>query len=341
MANLEQLLFAQRFPFSARAKEILKEIGLSLEDVPEETINRAVIMVSYAFKGKEYVLDIKSSDLLEQEIAAFPVAKILVSLVGEDQLYRGFASMISKSAFFYLEKSPNRKQLALDLAEDLGIEFKLAEENGFFVSVTLNDFLSANFKSPALKLVNQSVEAGRVFLNVNTLCRFISGFVFSMILNGLPVPTAGLPSFYRAMASQLKGSKEVYSERVAFKVEGKINPNAFPPCFASLYQKQMSGESLPHMARFLLASFLNAVGLPEKSIFDAFKKSPNFDERVASYQIKRIVAQNYAPASCEKVKGYGFCQEQDCRVKNPVGYYRRQLRKLSAKKPVSEIQDKK
>ncbi len=339
MAGTEQLQFAQKFPFSETARKILREINPSIEHIPEEILNRAAVMISHASKGKPYNISIKSTEMLEQEIAAFPVAKILVSLMKDKFLFKSFASMVAKSTFLYLEKSPNRKQLSLDLAEELGLDVSVVSEKGSFVEMHLPQFLGIRFNDPALKLVNQKLSNGKVKLNINTFCRFVSEKVFVIVHESLPVKTAGLPNFYKTVARQL--SQKIKGSQLRdfnFKVEGSLNPNAFPPCLASLYQKQLAGESLPHMARFFLASFLNAVGMPQRQILEAFKKSPNYDEKIASYQVKRITEQNYSPASCEKIKTYGLCTDTDCRVKHPMTYYHRALRNLRQqnKKPVKK-----
>ena len=339
MAGTQQLQFAQKFPFSQTAKKILREINPSIEHIPEETIKRAEVMISHASKGKPYNISIKSTEMLEQEIAAFPVAKILVSLMKDNFLLKSFASTISKSTFIYLEKSPDRKQLSLDLAEELGLDVSVISEKGSFVEMPLSQFLGIRFNDPALKLVNQKLSGGKVKLNINTFCRFVSEKVFAIVHESLPVKTTGLPNFYKTTARQI--SKKVKGSQLRdfnFKVEGSLNPNAFPPCFASLYQKQLAGEGLSHMARFLLASFLNAVGMPQRQILEIFKKSPNYDEKIASYQIKRIAEQNYAPASCAKIKTYGLCTDTDCRVRHPMTYYRRALKKLRQqnKKPAKK-----
>jgi len=88
---------------------------------------------------------------------------------------------------------------------------------------------------------------------------------------------------------------------------------------------------LPHTARFYLASFLNRVGMPKEQIILAFKKSPDFNEKIALYQINRIVKQDYTPASCDKIRAAGFCPSADCNVRHPLSYYRRQLRKTGKK----------
>ena len=331
MPTLEQLRFAQRFPFSSQAKRILKDQGLSLNDVSEETMNRATIMIGRAFKGKEYTLSINSTDLLEQEIAAFPIAKILVSFMGEG-MHKSFASTIARSTFFYLEKDADKKQLSLDLAKDLGVEAEVLEQNGFFVSLSLPHFLAIQFKDPALKLVNQYLESGRVRLNINLFCRFLAETVFVRVLSSLPVETKSLPSSFKELAKNLSGELNKEQQRdFNFKFEGKLNPNAFPQCMASMYQKQIDGESLPHMARFFLAAFLNSIGMPKPQITEAFMKSPNYDEKIAGYQIDRIISQKYSPPSCDKVRDYGFCPDAGCRVKHPLSFYRRALRDLQQK----------
>jgi DNA primase large subunit len=333
MPTLEQFRFAQRFPFSSAAKRIVKESRLSLDAVPEEIMNRAAVMISHAFREKEYTLNINSRELLEQEILAFPIAKILVSLMKNPYLYKSFSSMAGRSAFSYLGRSAEKKQLSLDLAKELGIEFELSEQKAFFVSVPLQRYLGIKFNDKSLKLVNQSLEKGQVFLNINLFCRFLGETVFLKVFSDLPVDTSSVPTLFKTFARQLSQqmSKAEFVE-FNFKVEGKINPNAFPPCIALLYKKQLEGERLPHMARFFLATFLNAVGMPEKQILAVFKKSPDFNEKIASYQIRRIVGQKYAPASCEKIKSYGFCSNVECREKHPLGYYRRELRRLSKQK---------
>ncbi len=333
MPNIEQLRFAQRFPFSSLAKGIVKELDIQLDSVDEEILNRAAIIISHAFQGKGYVLEIKSRDLLEQEIAAFPIAKILVSLMKDPFIYKSFSATVARSTFLYLKNSPERKQLSLDLAKDLSLDFEVADAKGFFVSMPLQQYLSIPFNDPALKLVNQQLEEGRVFLNINLFCRFLGEIVFLKVLHSLPTETDALPASFKTFAKQLyQQLKKSQQLEFNFKVEGTVNPNAFPPCTASLYQRLLNGEQLPHMARFFLATFLNAVGMPQHQTLAVFKKSPDYDEKIASYQIKRIVEQNYAPASCEKIQSYGFCPSAECRVKHPLSYYRRQLKLLRGQK---------
>ena len=43
---MENITFSQRFPFTEKAKEALKEMNISIDDVPEQAIRKAALMVS-------------------------------------------------------------------------------------------------------------------------------------------------------------------------------------------------------------------------------------------------------------------------------------------------------
>lgn len=325
MALVSELLFAQRFPFSSAAKRVLRENNLSLEELPEEVVSRASAMVLNAAKNKPYVLKeiSKSSDLLLQEILAFPIAKIFVSLQKEAFLNEKFAFMFSKAFLEYIDLEKNKKETALEIAKDLGLEFEFG--TGFFVSVPLVDFLKIPFKNPSLKLVNQQVSGGKVLLLEQAFFVFVSEIVFSAIFNSLPVPLEGIPIQLKNSAKQLQQQLLVSQKRdFEFKFSGKINPNIFPECTKAMYNSVLQGKNLQHSGRFYLAAFLNAIGMPQEQIIQAFAKTPNFSEKMTRYQVQRIIANKLSPPSCAKIKEAGLCHE-DCGNRHPLSYYKKQL----------------
>ncbi len=328
MHTAQQLLFAQRFPFSQAARRIVREENLSLAELPESVIERAEAMVQHAFSGKRYVFELRQSELLLQEILAFPVAKILVSFSNDQGLYRRFASLIANSVYEFLGSEKDKAKLAVSLASDLGLLLDFPESREFFVSMPLQQFLSIPFTDDKLKLVNKVVVHGNVFLKPNSFYRFLRAKSFSLVLGSLPVPVKGLPKRLQSIANSIKSASREREKRL-FKeaFTGKVAPDAFPPCIAQMYGQLASGSKLPHMANFTLATFLNSIGMPKQQILILFKKSPNFKERIASYQLDRIAKQNYAPPSCDKIRSYGVCPNTQCNVKHPLSFYRRQLRK--------------
>ena len=318
--------FAQRYPFSLQAKHFLKNNNLSLENIPEEIIARAEAMVSSAAKGKEYALVINSSELLLQEIMAFPISKILVSLQKDSFLNEKFAWMLSKNFLEYLDLEKNKKQAALELAEQLGIKFDFLGKE-FFVSLALKEFLGIEFKAPALKLVNQAVSQGKIFLSEQAFYRFLSEIVFIKALDSLPVPTDGLPQLLKNSGQRLQQQLSARAKKeFEFKFSGKLNPNLFPSCMQSMYNDLLEGKNLPHMARFYISTFLHTIGLPQEQIINMFRKTPNFSEKMTRYQIRRIAGQKLAVASCSKIKEHSLCPDAGCGTKHPLIFYRKQLR---------------
>ncbi len=338
MHTLQQLLFAQNFPFTKSAKKIVLEEDPSLEDLPESVIERAELMAKYAFAGKKYLFELHSSDLLLQELLAFPVAKIIVSFVNDTTLFRKFSAMVANSAYAFLTNEKEKGKAAISLASDFGLKFDFPESKSFFISMPLQQFLSVPFNDDSLKLVNQFVSDGIVFLDLNGFCRFLREKSYAVVLASLPVKVKGLPKRLESISKSLKTEAKAREQKLfATAFKGNIAPEAFPPCIASMYSQLASGQKLPHMANFTLATFLNSIKMPKSAILALFKKSPNFKEGIASYQLDRIAAQDYAPPSCDKIKSYGFCTDKNCKAKHPITYYRWKLR--TSKKPVSKSAD--
>jgi len=327
MHTLEQLLFAQHFPFSNATRRIVAEENISLSELPEQVVERAELMAEHAFQGKKYVFELRQSELLLQEVLAFPVAKIIVSFAKDPVLYARFSKMVADSGHSFLGREKDKKDVAVKLATDLGISFDFPEHGDFFVSLPLQEFLSIRFNDQSLKLVNQFVSNGQVFLDLNDFAKFLREKSYSVVFSSLPVPVSGLPQRLQAIANRLRNASKQREQRIfkeAFK--GKVSPDSFPECIASMYSQLASGQKIPHMANFTLAAFLNSIGMPKEQIIALFKKSPNFKERIARYQIDRIVKQNYAPPSCEKIKAYGICPNTSCNTRHPITFYRRKMR---------------
>lgn len=330
MAAVEALKFSQKYPFSRTAKNVLREMNLSLEEVPLETMKRARVMIELASIGKEYeVEEINHSELLKNEILAFPVAKILLSFLNKNSLNEKFAIMVSKTTFNYLSKEKKRNEILLNLADDLDLKVSLSNDENFFITLNLLDYLKINFNEEFLKLVNQKVKSGKVYLDENDFMRFIAELVFIKIFESLPADITNVPSKFRTMSQELAldviASQKRYAE---FKFTGKIKPEYFPPCVSAIYNDILEGKNIPHSARFYLATFLAGIGMQSSEIIEIFKKASNYKESTTKYQVERIAGKKgikYAPPSCAKIKEYTLCNSKACNVKHPLSYYKREF----------------
>lgn len=334
MFSRQELVFCQRFPFSNAAKRVLQQHSFELEKTPEPVIKRAAMMINAAAKGKEYFQEHlqNSPELLVQEIQAFPVTKILVSGINRYDLFDRLAEAIAKSTFFYLTNEKKRREVLLELASDLGIEFELNDNEAFFCRVPLSAFLKAGFKEDFMKLVNQPVERGWVFLAENDFARFLSETAREKTRDSLPVNLKNVPNNLVKVAQQLK-EQLVFREKKTFSFEamGTANPNAFPPCMAKIYQELLEGKNVNHPGRFNMATFLVAIGMPTKRVVDLFRKTPNFDEKVTQYQVERIAGKGkakYSPSSCAKMRAYNLCVA-NCPVSHPIQFYQREQKRAT------------
>lgn len=329
MALLAGLEFAQKFPFSDTGKRTVKELGVSLDDAGEDAKRSAVARIRAAFARKLYFVEHLEGhkEMLEAEVLSFPIAKIYLSFISQQKLLSLFARSNAESVFALLEKEKG-DSLKIRLAQDIGIKFGLPEDGVFSVGVA--DFLSGSNGVPALKLVNQRVEKGLVFLDGQHFARLLSEQVFSSVLQSLPVKLEGIPEKLKSEAFAL-GAEFREKQNTEFKqMVGKVRPDFFPPCMEKLYADLLAGKNLPHLARFDLTTFLNAVGMPEEEMVKAFSKAPNFDEGITRYQIKKIIkggrqGKGYSPASCEKVRSHALCIAQ-CNVRHPTQHYRNRFR---------------
>src|SRR3989344_3952639 len=108
MFSIQELRFAQNYPFSTTAKRVVKESDFSLEEVPDEILSRAKVQVVAAAKNSSIEFPaIQSREILLNEVLAFPVAKILVALTKKEGLTRKFVSGIATNAKASLDKEGN------------------------------------------------------------------------------------------------------------------------------------------------------------------------------------------------------------------------------------------
>ncbi len=105
----------------------------------------------------------------------------------------------------------------------------------------------------------------------------------------------------------------------------------FPPCMQRLVNALVSGENLSHHERFAIATFLINAGVDLEIILDLFRHAPDFNERIARYQIEHLAGlrgsrKKYMTYNCDTMKTLGICPGVDCSVRNPLVYLTRMLK---------------
>lgn len=328
---MDHLLFAQKFPFSERARDVLRELNISIDDVSEQAVKKAALLVSRAFSASEYTFDSQNptKEVLELEVTAFPIAKMFVSAMKTQNMAEKFSMFIFKSTFNNLVESESAFDLCIDLADDMKLKYIVLEEKGF-VSVDLLDYLQIFFVDNESKVVNKQVHNGKVILNSNDFSRFLAEKAYAKVFLSLPIPEKNIPkniiNLSRSIDSQL-----VVMEKKSFdlKLVGKIEPNFFPPCMLFMYTEQLAGKKLSYSARLALASFLYQLGMSKTEMVALFAKSPDFKKSIAEYHIARIFEKEISAPGCKKLAENGLkvaeCGKV-CNYAHPMQYYLAKLR---------------
>ena len=328
---MDSLLFAQKFPFSNKARDILKELNISVDDVSEHAVKKAALLVSRAFSSTEYVFDSQNptKEVLELEVTAFPIAKMFISAMKTPNIVEKFSMFVFKSTFNNLVESNSTIDLCLDLADDFKLKYKITEDKGF-IEVDLLDYLQIFFVDKESKVVNKQVYNGKILLNSNDFARFLAERAYAKVFTSLPIAEKNIPKNLLALARSID-SQLVVMEKKSFdlKLIGKVEPNFFPPCMLALYTDQLAGKKLSYSARLALASFLYQLGMSKTELISLYSKSPDFKKAIAEYHIARIYEKEISAPGCKKMAENGLkvpeCNKV-CNYNHPMQYYLAKLR---------------
>lgn len=194
-------------------------------------------------------------------------------------------------------------------------------------------------QDPSYSLENNVVEGGKVYMDKRTVVRVLEEAITGYIVSDASV---GIGTLGIDLGFFLEEARKILSEAGWFKTlrveqgygkAGEVAPEKFPPCILRIIGIIESGGNPSHEERFNLAAFLANIGLDVDSILEYFRKTPDFNEKIARYQIEHISGvrgsgKKYMPYSCEKMKSMGICPvEGKCKGgRNPLAVYRYNLR---------------
>jgi len=343
---MDQLIFLQNFPFTEKSRNFFKESKLNPEDVSGTIIKRAALIISRANSNQEYVLDLTNSsrEMIQNEIIAFPVAKLILSSMNTPNIKEKFSLLMKKKTFTAIIHHSNPKKIALSLADDFGIKYTLSDEKEFFVEIKLIDYLDIYFVDDESKLINKNVSNGTVYLSINDFARFLSEKAYKKVFDSLPIEKKFIPKTFVNYAKTIDSQLSVIEKKsFDLKLVGKINPDLFPPCMKVLYSDQASGKKLSYLGRLVLASFLFQLGMRKEELLSLFSKSPDYKKHISEYHIDRIYQKKLSAPGCKKMADYGLkvkeC-ENECKSTHPVRYYISKLRYKNKFKKQNELKNK-
>ncbi len=257
---------------------------------------------------------------------AYPLARILVSCVGDPFLIRRFALAEADLARRRLSREDDT--FIIQACQSLQIDCFL--QGQFHLRFT--DFLRATrrLRGKEWKLVNHPVRNGYVLLGRRRFLRVLEGYLRNRFREELPMEVNDL--LLDAFSEDVTSLSKKLAERKPSLTHadlGRLRVTSLPPCMQKLIGAVLASENVPHPGRFALVSFLNNLGLGFEEIYQIFASVPDFRESVTRYQIEHITGQIsgtvYTAPECSTMKSYGICPGPDrlCqRITHPLNYYR-------------------
>jgi len=332
-ASTVDLAALAKFPFLSEASAYIRSEGVSLEDLLTDpayararALGKARVVEALERGPPEGRVAIAVADQLAV-LLAYPVARILVSAIGDNYLIRRYALREATVAETRLESEPDG--LVLHLANELGVD--LRREDGAF-RLHFADFLrhTSTMRETPWKLINQRLNRGYISLRREKAIRILRNAIQRRIEEGLPLPVND--AILEAFRTDLREIRTLLdAKKATFKAEdiGKVSIMRFPPCMYNLLAQIQNHENVPHMGRFAIVSFLHHIGMGNEDIFRVFGDVPDFAVDVTKYQIDHITgatsATEYTPPECATMKSYGLCPGPDrvcLRIRHPLSYYR-------------------
>ncbi len=342
-----------RFPFLREAGEHIKGQGLTLEHLLSDSAfggardrGRERVHEALGDLEKDAPRDVGLLGEAEElrEILSYPVARMIVSCVGDGYLVKRYALYEALLASARLAQPQQDNVLVNHVARELEVDLHVDDGHA---RVHFLDFLryTANLRGKEWKLINQEVDRGQVTLRREKALRVLQNAIQRKIEKELPLEVS--EEVEAAFLEDVRELRKVLVERKArFRAEdlGKGDIAHFPPCMQKILAEIQNHENVPHMGRFAVVTFLHTVGFTNEEIFRLFGDVPDFAVDVTKYQIDHITgttsSTEYTPPECSTMKSYAICPGGDelCHrpwMTHPLKYYRHKARRASRGKPAA------
>lgn len=305
------------YAFSKDAKKIWKKIKIS--DLNENIIKYCVNRIIDTIK------DPKNIDFQEnKESYLYPVAKLLLSK--KPSVLKKFAEK-ERERVLNMLKSLDPEDIFSVFLDVFDCYY---DEEYFYV-----DVLEYIRKTDGLN--KRAVYEGNVIIrkyHENKSLKKVSEDVIESICDHvyllLKDPIKEVPSEFQNYVSMFNN---LFFDEVKEITRFPLDLNKLPPCIKKIYFDLVNGENVPHMARFVIATFFINIGVEKEKIVDLFRNQENFNEKRTIYHIEYLMGERGCGKrrmcpNCDKIKEYGLCIS-NCGVKNPLVLYKRNIKNSS------------
>jgi DNA primase large subunit len=338
---------AFKYPWMESARRLLEEFRLLSFDLEDILEHSSPVVDAILPRVREIIQDgIERQETLRSyypedpnNLVLFPILKMVLSALKEKSVIFQVANAFSKHTRGLLNEERTKGGQAdtnkfLAIARDLGWVIEVGDEQfgnevfPFHIRFESYIPLSVKMKDPHWKLTNQKLQKGFVYLAGLDLTRLFEEYCKQKILEVAEIHDPELREKIRK--SPVFGSfiaeidQAVAASRAQFPFQSDFahitqKEMLFPPCIKVIYSKILQGMNLTHLERLFFAFFLLNVGYDVDGVLDVFRNSPDFDDKIARYQIEHSAGLKgrgvkYNVHSCSKLKSYRLCYATDPEV---------------------------
>jgi DNA primase large subunit len=302
---MERLDFAVRYPFTEEAR-----IAIGKMELTESIAELGLLRIKKALDGDTRAsAPIRDSDK-EEEIASFAAARMILGFLRNPYLTSRFALIEAKKAHSRLDKDEPDVDA---IAHSFGIATSAPDGSGHMM-IPLPVYLRFSPRSVDYRIINRRLSGGMVEITSHEKKRLIEEAVRKHV-ERIPLvrdpPDLIKKTGERLLASLPKNEPGVLGAGSGLAPGAKVEDH--PPCIARLMDSMRKHENLNHQARYLLATYLMAIGMKDEGIVQLFSDAPDFQERTTKYQVGQIRKKAYSVPSCATTLTYGLCCAQ-CRI---------------------------
>jgi DNA primase large subunit len=302
---------------------------LTLDDLSSEEFERVVKRCESRLKSSRYPPELYVLDIDSDLLSFILTVAVIKASQREDAISRFSLNEAGRAEVFL--KTENKKTITHIIRQILKIsvyETEYAIGNSVYeYTVGIKDYvtLSSPLKSDYWRIVNRIIDYGLVYVKRNEIIRLARDEIRHEIYKRIN------ESATPAIPQQLQYLVDIIKNRplpaTAFE-ETRITE--YPPCATHAVVRSQANENLAHFERFFLTAFLLKTGKSVDDVIKFFSNSPDFNEKVARYQVEHIAGlrggrKAYNVPDCKTLFAQSLCfKNQTCyNVSHPLQYGRR------------------
>lgn len=328
------IIFSERYdsakyPFLAVAKEYIRKLGYDINEFDEN-----VYIIEKSIKRVWLALNRELPRALgepEEEIISFLLSLLILNRIGIKSASKRFALAEAERIEYFLEQDLKHENEA---KRNIILQYIFKDTLGLDViydgryKIRVVDYLkrATNLHDPYWRLINKDVYDGYVHLDLHDIVRLIREEIALLIYERIErISVKDIPDSIESRIEVLRRS--IISDK-RFRPFTYIENRRYPPCIDNILSILKNGENPPHTARFLLATYMLAIGKSVDEVCSLFVHAPDYNEKITRYQVEFLAGKrgkSYNCPNCDKIASMNLCyKNEECDdIRSPLQFGRR------------------